>query len=287
MANSASLIPLIVSPMEGRTGSTLLMKLLGTSDAIGFDREYPYENRYLAYLTRMVEHLGEPPASVAGWDVGQLLEGPRNLIGPLPFKPGLLDASHLQQSATFHLWQAFSESVHATRGGRLTRYYAEKGWGSSLSLLESAGISCDVINLVRDPRDVVASVRAFDNRRGYFGFGRVDGQSDEDYLRWLLQTMKRNLADMSARPAGPRTLLVRYEDLVSELGNVATRLGGWLGVDLSAERALRGSRDYRHHATTTTPTASIGRWRSDLSTDEVGQIQDALHDEMVHFGYLD
>jgi hypothetical protein len=287
MAGESWLVPLLVNPMEGRTGSTLLMRLLGTSPLVAFDRVYPFENRYLTYLVRLVEHMAQPPGSVPGWDVGALLEGSPNVIGPLPFKPELVNVNYLQASATRHLWRAFSESVRATGKGDPERYYAEKSWGRSLELLDAAEIPCRVVNLVRDPRDVVASIRAFDARRGFFGFGRVDGQSDAEYLDWILATIKRNLAAMTGRPADEDTTWVRYEDLVSDTSAVAERLSEWLGVELSAAAAQGPSAQYRRHATTGAPGESIGRWRTDLSDRDARQVELVLGEEMTRLGYLD
>jgi hypothetical protein len=46
-----------VRPMEGRTGTTLLMQLLATSPAVVFDDRYPSEYRFASYLVRAAEAL--------------------------------------------------------------------------------------------------------------------------------------------------------------------------------------------------------------------------------------
>jgi len=43
------LIPILLRSF-GRTGTTMLMQLLGSSEKIIFDKEYPYESRLLAYF---------------------------------------------------------------------------------------------------------------------------------------------------------------------------------------------------------------------------------------------
>ena len=42
--------PILIRPLWGRSGTTLLMALLGTSPEVAFVREYPYENNELTRL---------------------------------------------------------------------------------------------------------------------------------------------------------------------------------------------------------------------------------------------
>ena len=53
------LTPLVVNLVEGRSGSTLLMRSLDHPE-IAFDRAYPYEFRYLTYLAHLLWPAGEP-----------------------------------------------------------------------------------------------------------------------------------------------------------------------------------------------------------------------------------
>jgi hypothetical protein len=272
--------PILIRPMEGRTGSTLLMGLLGTSPEIVFDRVHPYENRYLTYLSRLVEHLADPVGAEERWDNGVLLEGDRHLIGSIPFTTEIVRRVPLQRAVTRHLWAAFSESVPRPRG--IERYYAEKNLGPGLQLLTAAGIDCRVINLVRDPRDVVVSIRAFDAKRGTYGFGRVAGQSEQDYLRWIVDVMARNLSEMKTRPDA---MWIRYEDLVADLSAVADRLASWLGVALTPEPAARRARDYGRHVTTPDAESSVGRWKAELPKSDVDYINCGLRGQMLELGY--
>src|SRR5438045_1003360 len=45
------LTPILVAG-SGRSGTTMLMALLGTDPRVAFDRVYPFENRYLTYLAK-------------------------------------------------------------------------------------------------------------------------------------------------------------------------------------------------------------------------------------------
>ena len=63
--------------------------------------------------------------------------------------------------------------------------------------------------LVRDFRDMARSIMAFDERRGFAGFGRPEGASDEEYMRGELRQMAaRPAAELAhqGRPGAPGAL---------------------------------------------------------------------------------
>ncbi len=68
-------------------------------------------------------------------------------------------------------------------------YFAEKHmWPNFLPVLTwELYPQAKEIFLVRDFRDMVCSILAFDRKRGYPGFGRPEGKSDTDYVRDELQ----------------------------------------------------------------------------------------------------
>ncbi len=152
-------------------------------------------------------------------------------------------------------------------------------------MLTAAGIPHRMIDLVRDPRDMWASILAFDAKRGYFGFGRREGQSEEDFLSSILQAMRRRLDEMAETDPAIPSLTVRYEDLVSDLPGQARRLSSWLDVDLDPVLALASTDGLSHHRTHETGDASIGRWRDDLSPEVSDRIEEVLGHHLERFGY--
>ena len=56
---AASLTPILVAG-SGRSGTTMLMALLGTDPRVAFDRVYPFENRYLTYFAKFAFLSGRP-----------------------------------------------------------------------------------------------------------------------------------------------------------------------------------------------------------------------------------
>lgn len=281
------LTPLLVNPVEGRSGSTLMMTLLDHPQ-VAFDRVHPYEHRYLAYLTHLLTLVGEPYQASELWDNNLMLEGDPTKFGPIPFPTLLVDRQDLRIRLVRHAWAAFSESVDGF-AGRPSRYYAEKTWGTALQLFKEAGIRAKVVNLVRDPRDIVASIRAMDARRGYHGFGRTADMSEESYLGFVLAAMGTQLLSMRQLQldGAHDCLLIRYEDIVGDPAAVTARLSGFLDLDLAADQGVLSGPGFDRHATSPSASQSIGRWRAQLSETDVATIRARLGDEMDRYGYLD
>lgn len=280
----ATITPLLVDPVVGRSGSTVMMKILASSPAVAVDRVYPYENRYLPYLCRLVEHVDGDSGGPPDWTVTGMLSGDRYRIGPIPFAPLSLDSSELAVRLTRHVWAAFVES--ATSAAEVPpMYYAEKTVGRTVEILARAEIPLKLINLVRDPRDVVCSIRNFDEKRGYYGFGRREGQSDDEYLAELVNMMKRSLDRMHQRAERHTHMWVRYEDIIQSPDEVGLRLSEWLGVELDVASATVADDEYRAHATAADPDDSVGRWRRELPPTDVAYMTEHLGAEMSRLGY--
>ena len=125
------------------------------------------------------------------------------------------------------------------------------------------------IFLVRDFRDMVLSILAFDRKRGFPGFGRPEGTTDEQYVR---DGAARDGAQTCAR-AGSRARdgshLVRYEDLVLRPLETLPRHARVPGAGRLAASGRASSCGVRRRTptscATTAPRAtreeSIGRWR--------------------------
>jgi hypothetical protein len=266
------------------------MALLGTSDEIVVDRTYPYENRYMLYLSDLLTPVGEqfapgtPEYRWTGWGMDELMLGTTGRFGPMPFEPLSLDLEDYRARLIRHAWLAFSEST-AAFAGHPSRYYAEKTVPRAVETFAAAGIAPRLLTIVRDPRDVLASIRAFDEKRGSYGFGRVPGSSDDEYLALVVDQMRNSLEWIDSATGRFDARRVRYEDLVLDLEGTARQLSGWLGVTLDPSRRADLERHLDEHATSTSATRSVGRWHDDLAPAEASYIEHELRPWLEAFGY--
>ena len=139
------------------------------------------------------------------------------------------------------------------------------------------------IDIVRDGRDVLASQQ---NTGAFNPDPRELGRS------WA--TTHRRFADFANR-SPDRCMLLRYEDLVCDPVSRIRALLEWLGLPDHPDC-------YRQHAANLTihgaqhlsgervaspiDTASVGRWRSEVSPSDLAAFVDEAGAELVRFGYL-
>jgi hypothetical protein len=199
----------------------------------------------------------------------------------VPFASDVIDVSRLGPPLLRGMWGEWSEQARALNPE--AAYYAEK-LAVPIDQLLAAGIDLRVVDLVRDPRDVPASIRAF-TATGIDGFGRIAGQSEDEYLDGFVTRFADWLATFAGSPEDLDRLVLRYEDLATDLSGAADRLGTWLGLDLDADAVLAGVDAHRHHMTTESVEESIGRWRRDLSASDAGVVADRLGPLMEPYGY--
>jgi hypothetical protein len=275
------LAPVLIQFVSGRSGSTLVMQLLATSDEIAFDRVYPFENRYLVYLLHLFAPMGDDYDAEVHLTQSELIRRPAGRYGPLPFVAAL-DRTVLQERLFAAAWATFSDVVR--EGQPTARYYAEKMVGD-FELVYRTGSSPRLVHLLRDPRDIFTSIRAFDDKRGFYGFGRSQGQTEDEYLEAWIGRVRQRHALLVAQGTGTDVLQLRYEDLAVDLDTAARELGAWLGVELDPGAVKADREAFRHHMTTDDAAASIGRWRNELPRDIAQRIDRGLRDEMRAMGY--
>jgi hypothetical protein len=146
------------------------------------------------------------------------------------------------------------------------------------------------IILFRDPRDIVASILAFNRKRGQAEFGRELVDSDENFVRRL----RASVAALHDRwRERPNALLIRYEDLVKDPSAILARTFRFLDIDADdsmcerivrlAKRPPAAERD--DHRTSPTVEASIGRWKLDLPDEVCAVCEQELGEYIEAMGY--
>jgi hypothetical protein len=296
-APAEAIQPLMVNTI-GRSGSTLLVTLLSSHpDVIAFS-PFLKDARVSTYWTNVLQDLSEQAAYLAPFDPSQLdtprwwLDGGREL-GDEELERWLgseaidsLAALCLAQIETFyrHLGEPDSPG-----------YFVEKYLPHQVvpDLLAELYPGAREVILVRDFRDLLCSVIAFNRKRGWDAFGRSEGGDDAEYVRTTLRQSGELLVKrLHKGEAGPH--LVRYEDLVLQPEPTLVDLFGQLEMDADPEVVRETIRlteestaEMKHHRTTSDPAASIGRWREDLPEEIAAVCNEELGPLLREFGYED
>jgi len=294
--------PLLVTSL-GRTGSTWLMRLLAEHPGVVTYRHYPYEVRPAKYWLHLFRILTAPPnpAKTVGqpneFHVEALAAGANPFQAPaFPALPALEDwgatiyasrlADFCQQS--IDEWYGI---VVAAQDEPDAVYFAEKHFPDDYPRL-ALGLfpRARELVLVRDFRDMAASMLAYNEQRGFDDFGRSGRDSDEAWIDALANGVNQLAAAWQRR--SDRAHLVRYEDLITS--PVATMRTAFAYLELDASdaaveaviaRAAADPAELKKHQTTRDPAASIGRWRQDLSPELQAATNRRFRHALVAFGY--
>ena len=294
------LTPILVDYFT-RDGSTLTMRLLGSSPQIAVEMSFPYERKYFAYLWRWAHLLDREDWPDQQWGpqgLGSLTQlRTAALLGPPPWTPRPLIRSlpgepSMSQAAFELAWREFSrraarahrsERGNGARDSAPVRYYAEKHlntWKVPLAQLPPV----KVIVLLRDPRDSWVSINAVNDIRGGGVMGRDRAGSAEEHLENVIRRQRERLRWIAELKEQSEVPIVRYEDLVLDLPGTAARLGSWLGVELDAEATLRDKSFRSKHMTAATPEQSVGRWRTELEPEVAERFSRDLSPELRALG---
>jgi hypothetical protein len=296
-----ALDPVMVTTL-GRTGSTILMKVLDTHPEVVAYRPFEHEPRVATYWMGVLRSLGDPASyrrqinptgTLDGtWWTGTDLPLPRRVKDDALTR--LMGVTAVRELAGFcqqRIDGLYSE-VAADGGRSAPRFFAEKFRPDRIpELMWELYPQAREVILVRDFRDMVASMFAYNAKRGVEGFRRSEYADDADYVvQQIAGGVKGLAATWAARR--DRAHLIRYEDLVLQPEPAVAALLSYLGLDHEgpAADAMVKSLTAREaetegHRTTPDPRASIGRWRQDLTPAVRRACEQALAHELETFGY--
>jgi hypothetical protein len=295
--------PLLVTTL-GRSGSTWLTWLLGQHPEIADYRSFEYESKATAYFAGLLQALTQPSSyyqslrgevGESGWwrgDAGRPLwwysshdsidewletEYVEDLIA---FFAGRIDALH----------RRLAEAIGKPHAAYVVEKLQPTFFGQRI--VREILPETREIFLVRDLRDIAASIFAFGEKRGRKWYDQHAHYSDERIVRESLRDEVDAMLE-SWGERGSESLLVRYEDLVTAPERTLAEVLTELGLDSRRETVLRmldaaARVDLeRRSAHVTSPTAerSIGRWRSDLAPALQRACEEALGEGLETFGY--
>jgi hypothetical protein len=297
--------PILITTF-GRTGSMLLMRLLSSHPEVLSYQPHRFEQRIAGYWIDALLTLSDPasylrgvaPQAVAAqvgvddrtWWLGTDAPMPWPLRDE-PVQEWLGgEAVEALAAVCQQRVEALYERIAGVSGAGTERFFAEK------SNLRVSAVAAELypagreLFLVRDLRDMVCSVFAFNEKRGVAGFGRATAGSDMDYVEQVGRWAEALARAWERRRE--RAHLVRYEDLVQGPEGALSRVLEHVGIDSSA-KTVRGVLDrlgeelpeLREHPTSDSPQSSIGRWRTDLAPQLREACERAFGSVLELFGY--
>jgi hypothetical protein len=266
-----------------RSGTTLLRVMLDAHP----DLAMPGETRILVDGYRARVRFGdlEDPENrrrVARWVVGRKVANHERLTG---------DADELVERMV-----AAPPTIGSVLSAGFQLYAERHGkarWGDkrpslvlNLDAVFAMFPDAQFVNVVRDPRAVVASIRRVGRRHGWHGRGLPAGADTWERSVHAADRWRRRVrADQFHE--------LRYEDLVTEPAAELKRLVAFLRLDPGGLDAM-----LRHHETTHVRTAQLHRlvsepvttdavrtWEQELRPREIAFVESALGGWMARYGY--
>ncbi|HEX3040673.1 MAG TPA: sulfotransferase [Solirubrobacterales bacterium] len=292
--------PLMVNTI-GRSGSTWLVWVLSCLAESVCVSPWSSDARVGSYWASVLQTLARPQSYLAQLEPGPIgqpswwYDRPdlKFGMGGAPALEGWLGGAAVDELTALCSERIETFYARLAEPGAAPRYFVEKFLPHQVvpDLLAEIYPGAREVVLVRDFRDILCSVIAFNRKRGWDAFGRSKAGSDEEYVETVLlssaEWLKRRLDQR-----GDSIHLVRYEDLIEE---PAATLGGmmrYLGLDADeekaaavAERAERDAPVVDEHRTSEKVSASVGRWRRDLPPELVRACAEVLDPVLVQFGY--
>ncbi|MDQ3696170.1 MAG: sulfotransferase [Chloroflexota bacterium] len=301
-AYTPRLQPLMLTTL-GRAGTTWTMRLLSEHPGIAIHRAHPYELRIARHWLHSFKILTEPrdlehSAHADTFHHSTSWAG-HNPFYPIPLgvTPGLREwygKTYVEEyAATVQRWiDECYDRIAAGQGTSDPVYFAEKHRADGLPwVVWELYPRAKEVFLVRDFRDVISSMLAFNTKHGRQVFGPKQPISDEEFVHFVRNGPIR-LVSTSWQKRHDRAILIRYEDLIQEPAATVRAILTYLELDAAPmtidhmlERAAAENPDMSRHRTSSAVSSSLGRWRSSLSPSVQSVCDEVLGDVLRQFGY--
>jgi hypothetical protein len=270
--------PIFVVGFE-RSGTTVLQALLGAHPRIAA----PPEIHFLFRIAGLADHYGDLA------DDGNLRAALRDTLNPpVPFLAGCgFDEEALFRTAlagdrSYRGLLALVMDDFAQRQGK--RRWSEKTPGQSVEAVLGLFPEAQVVHLIRDPRDVVASA--------------LEAPWASSTARQLTLEWRRfTLANIeTGAQAGPNSYIqLRYEDLVREPEVVLRTTTAFLGEEFSPDMLSNTTArrqtvapvaaSWQGRALEPIDTSRKGQWRERLSKVQQAQVAAVVRKDLAPLGY--
>jgi hypothetical protein len=261
-----------------RSGTTLLQSLLGAHPRIAA----PPEVHFFFRIHQLRDYWGDlAEASNAARVMHELVNAPHGLLDGCGFDEEVLTEAFLRTDRSYGALLHTLLDDFAARAGKPR--WSEKTPNQRPRLIWSILPDAQVVHIVRDPREVVASaVAAWPHDQPAF----VLGERLRDFTRTAL-------ADGRAAPAGSY-LLIRYEDLAADANTVLHTVFEFLGEHFDARvtsdmtsrgTALPASAPAWQTEAVATVRAPRQEWEQRLSAVQRALVSAAVRSTVDTLGY--
>jgi hypothetical protein len=257
---------------SGRSGTTLLWRLLHSRPELALTNEAG-----VADLLKLCTDL----AGVRAWSPLSVAHGEEVTLHGYIGEPYLDLAGQVVRR---HAVRALEDFYREAFPGRHYRYFGDKLPDPETAIaLQTVYPDLRTVVMVRDPRDVLCSIRSFAERS--------EVVTSNPFLATVtphgLGTYWRNVYSGLLRYARNRFVL-RYEDLVQAPVERALEILEWLEIATGAEDRMLIERAaaYTPHGTAPSAEASVGRWRDELADADVAAIEAVAGELMEELRYL-
>jgi len=279
----------------GRSGSTHIMSLLSRCPSIVTHERHPYETFIANHIVKLYKVLSLP----SDHTVYPKYKPLKKLIGPFPdYKfnernPYFDEAIEITLESIF---KPFCREAITTIYSQLAQFYKKK---NVTHFAEKVGFFLidDLNNIfdkvfsvvsVRDFRDLLSSIKLFNQKRGYKAFGAEQFDTFEEYAQNLFSVNVRSFCSWIKQHKN--CLIIRYEDFINDPKNSITKILNYAEVqfnetDLEAIFATLNDQN-EHHKTSVSSELSINKFEDILSKREKEICDSLLKDELQMFDYI-
>jgi hypothetical protein len=272
MSDASMLKPLLVL-FPARSGSTLLMQLLGTSPKVVFERSSPFEIRYLSYYLRWAWQWPTPacghPSGRRAADRSHTDAGQSHRAAAVPDAGRLRQRPVRARCGTDAFRTAWREFCRRARRCESCAPRSRSG-GDSTTPRRRARRSLLAAGTRHRPSGDLPAARSARHPAVDLGV-QPEARYDLFSRSWKARARRRSRRASSTtagaacvccsrwHPAIRDSIVVRYEDMILDLHGVAARLSQRFGVQFDAQQVLSQQKDFAHHMSSKGPQASIGR----------------------------
>jgi hypothetical protein len=289
-SRSLSPRPLLLTSY-GRAGTTILMQYLSRHPSIIVAERYPFEINLVSYYSRALQVLvscGDRERS----SNPETIDRDPYFIGSNYFnRPEFFSLTRNNSSALEEFFeQVVPQQYVGVFGRMLEEFYTRLGIDQNKADAKFFAEKCSPVEtvrdgarllcggarellLIRDPRDIVCSAKSV--------WGNTTASWISDVAGWMHRLEEIHDANSFD------TMLIRYEDLVTEPNATMVGIYRFLGLDEQVVYAdpLEDTTLFSRHGTSRTPAESIGRWKRELSLQEISICNDAFAGFLARFGY--